>query len=174
MNKLDQLYLEWLYSQVSSVRRKDPSHTYWELFRQLFTKEFIWLIPNDDNRVQDGKDLRYEFIRECRIDNVDHDWLDLGCSMLELLVSLARTLSFEDDNSPRKWFWEMLHNIGLADYNDRVPIPRGVVDDTLDRVIFRTYKYNGHGGLFPLRRPQTDQRDVELWYQLNAYLLERD
>lgn len=171
---LDELYFKWLYSQVSSVRRKDPSRTYWALLKILFTTEFIWMVPNDDNRVEDGKDLRYEFLEENEMEATDKDWLHIGCSMLELFIGLSRRLEFEDGQEAREWFWELLRNIKLDDYNDNVPIPRGLVEDTLNRVIWRTYDYNGCGGLFPLRRPERDQRGVELWYQLSAYLLERD
>lgn len=171
---LDELYFEWLYGQVGSVKRRDPSRTHWELLKILFTTEFIWMVPNDDNRVEDGRDLRYEFLDEKEMETTDKDWLSLGCSMLELLISLSRRLSFEDGQTVRAWFWELLKNIGLADYNDSVPIPRGLIEETLNRVIWRTYKYNGSGGLFPLKRPKQDQRGVELWYQLSAYLLERD
>lgn len=174
---LDQLYFEWLYSQVCSVKRKNPARTYWNLFRILFTTEFFWFVPNDDNRVEDGKELRYDFMRDQQIDpdDVDKDWLQTGCSMLELCIGLAKRLAFETNGSVDEWFWELLENLDLRKYNDATHIPRAKVEDTLDRVNWRTYRRNGHGGLFPLcRPPRDDQREVELWYQLNAYLLERD
>ncbi|MFZ1684153.1 MAG: hypothetical protein WAU88_08510, partial [Candidatus Zixiibacteriota bacterium] len=55
------------------------------------------------------------------------------------------------------------------EYNDQA---EATIDEVLNRVIFRTYDARGNGGLFPLRRPQRDQREVELWYQASAYLLE--
>jgi hypothetical protein len=67
----------------------------------------------------------------------------------------------------------MLENLDLCQYNDRVNLPEDKIEETLDRVIWRTYNFNGRGGIFPLRRPRQDQRDVELWYQLNAYIIER-
>jgi hypothetical protein len=45
-----------------------------------------------------------------------------------------------------------------------------VVDEILERVIGRTYRPDGRGGFFPLRYAEKDQREVELWYQLNAYV----
>lgn len=173
---LDERYFEWLVSQVSSVKQKNPARTHWNLFRILFKKEFVWIIPNDDNRCADGKDIRYDFLRSQGIDpdDVDRHWLDEGCSFLELLIGLSRRLAFEMSSEPIEWFWELLENIDLAKYNDTVHISKREIEDTLDRVIYRTYRRNGHGGLFPLRRPNGDQTDVELWYQLNAYILERD
>ena len=93
--------------------------------------------------------------------------------MLEMLIGLSRRLSFEVERRPKWWFWHLLKNIGLENYSDDVPFTQQEVDETLDAVIWRTYSPSGDGGLFPLDNPPTDQREVELWFQLNAYLLER-
>lgn len=175
---LDERYFDWLYSQVSSVRLTDPNLTYRNLLHFLHTKEFVWLVPNDDNRAEDGRELRYEYLSAegVRINERDPYWIDFACSMFELLVGLSRRLSFDTDISPRVWFWELITNLELDIYNDSVPFTCDVVDDidaVLDRVIWRTYEYNGGGGLFPLIRPEKDQRKVELWYQLSFYIIER-
>lgn len=170
---LDELYFKWLYSQVADSSIKNPSRTYWRMLKQLYTKEFVWIIPNDDNRIQDGKDLRYEFVDEQELENVDAGWMQLGCSMLEMLVALSRRLSFETDREPRAWFWNLMENIGFDGFNDRSKFSPEVVDEILDQIIWRTYKYDGRGGLFPLEDPSEDQRDVELWYQFNAYILQK-
>jgi hypothetical protein len=171
---LDELYLKWLYEQVGNVRLKNPSRTYWKLFRQLYTKEFVWIVPNDDNRLADGLDLRDEFIRRHNrnLNHQDAVWMQLGCSMMELLMGLARHLSFEDGQSCQFWFWRLIENLGLHDCKDDSDFDPSTVDEILDEVIWRTYNPDGSGGLFPLEDPHEDQREVELWYQLNAYLLE--
>lgn len=172
---IDELYLEWLYSQIGSVKVKNLSWTYWSLCRQLFKKEFVWFVPNDDNRVEDGRDLRHHFISETHAD-VDRDWMEMECSFLELLIGLARRLAFEAEGEPRDWFWLMLRNLGLDHFNDAVfgPKHEKIVDEAMDRVIWRRYSRDGDGGLFPLRDSVKDQRKVELWYQLNAYIIEND
>lgn len=169
---LEEQYFRWLYSQVCSVKLKNPSRTYWSLLKLLHTKEYVWIIPNDDNRLEDGRLLRQEFVEEHDIFDVDPQWLDLGCSMLEMLIALSRRLYFEDDLPADEWFWVMMQNIGFKGFTDRHQWSEQDVDDILDDVIWRTYDEDGRGGLFPLRHPQEDQRDVELWYQLCAYLLE--
>lgn len=171
---LDELYLRWLHSQVSPVTAKNPSRTYFKLMKQLYEKEFVWTVPNDDNRVLDGQNLRFEFLGEYEIDDVDDAWLDLGCSMLELLVGLSRRLAFDTDVEPREWFWILIQNLGVADLNDRQYNESKMheLDEALERVIWRTYSPNGKGGLFPLQGIHLDQRTVELWYQMNAYVLE--
>ena len=169
---LDDLYLGWLYSQIGSVKQRRSSRTYWSLLRQLYTKEFIWVIPNDDNRVEDGKELRYEFLDDQRIEDVDSDWMGLGCSMLEMLVALARRFAFEAEGDPGGWFWEIIENLNLKSYNDKSHYNHKEVDEVLDRVIWRTFNSDGSGGLFPLKKAAKDQRKIEIWYQLSSYMLE--
>lgn len=169
---LDEVYLRWLYEQVASVRLKNPSRTYWCLLRQLFTKEFVWIVPNDDNRVEDGKDLRYEFMELPDVE-VSNDWMDIGCSVLEMLIGLSRRLAFEAEGKPAEWFWTLCENLDVI-HEDAGYDYAEEVDAKLDRLIWRTYDRSGRGGLFPLHEPEKDQRDQEIWYQLNAYLLERD
>lgn len=172
-HELDERYFTWLYSQVAPLKVKNPSRTHWSLAKQLFTKEFVWFVPNDDNRVEDGRDLRFEFLHECGIKDVPPDWLGLGCSMLELLIGLSRRLSFNADGESRDWFWQLIENLNLPPCNDRVYNDdlKDEIDQALDSVIWRTYAPNGDGGLFPLREYNQDQRKVELWYQMHAYIL---
>ena len=173
---LDERYLTWLYGQVGSVKEKNPSLTYWKLVKKLFTKEFIWLIPNDDNRAEDGRDLRQEFLAQRRVTEVDDTWLRLGCSVLEMLIALSRRLSFQAEGEPAGWFWLLIENLNLERYNDNVlnhEDSNEILDEVLDQLVWRTYASDGRGGLFPLKEAQEDQREVEIWYQMSAYLLER-
>lgn len=168
---LDDQYLTWLYSQVAEVRTRKSSRTYWKLFRQLFSTEFAWFVPNDDNRAEDGRELRCEWATETDTE-VDQNWLSLGCSFLELLIGLSRRLAFETDGDAANWFWHLISNLGLLGYHDRSNFRTEDVEDITSRVIWRTYDKSGHGGLFPLQRTRKDQRRVEIWYQLSEYLLQ--
>lgn len=169
---LDELFLKWLYSQVADPDVLDPRRTYWKLFRQLYSKEFVWIIPNDDNRIEDGKELRLEFIaREDQYD-VDPHWVDLGCSFLELMVGLSRRLEFETGGESHYWFWQLAINLGIESCTDVSRYSESDVDDILDTVIWRTYDRKGHGGFFPLRNRCINQKNVEIWYQLAAYVNE--
>lgn len=170
---LDESYFKWLYRQVAvDAESNEPSRTYWRIFRKLHTKEFFWLIPNDDNRIEDGRNLRLEFLEDSDIHDLDPGWLDLGCSMLELMIGLSRRLSFQAEGEPYAWFWELMENLGLEEFNDNRYLEEDVVEEILDQVITRTYTRTGRGGLFPLRRPNGDQRDIELWHQLDSYVRE--
>lgn len=99
--------------------------------------------------------------------------MDLGASFLEFLVALCRRLEFETDMDASSWFMELLENLDLKQFNDRVHLNQAYVESVLERVNWRTYSPNGGGGLFPLDNPSRDQRKVEIWYQLSAYILER-
>lgn len=169
---LDDIYLTWLYSQVGDVKVRNKSKTYWILLRQMYAKPFVWLIPNDDNRVMDGLDLRYEWAGSLDSEIfVDAEWLMRDCSFLEMLVALSRRLAFEGEGHPPAWFWHLMDNLGLLNCTDRPNYDQTEVDTKLDTVIWRLYDPNGRGGLFPLKYPEHDQRDVEIWYQMNEYLL---
>jgi hypothetical protein len=169
---LDELYISWLYGQIANPRVHNSSRSYWKLIRQVYTKEFVWFVPNDDNRVEDGRALRDEFLDDEGLDEVDEEWLELGCSVLEMLIALARRLAFEADGEPRLWFWHLLKNLGLDACNDRSNYDQNGVDDVLESVIWRTYDPTGRGGLFPLECPYKDQRRTEIWDQMSSYLLE--
>lgn len=161
----------WLYSQVADADAKDPSLTYWKLLKQLFTTEFVWLIPNDDNRLEDGKELRSEFLHETG-EEPDREWVEMGCSVLELIVGLSRRLADQVDGEPHYWFWHLMENLHLHVYRDSRRLQKQRIADILERVIWRTYQSDGQGGFFPLKHPPEDQRNVELWYQLAHYVNE--
>lgn len=173
---LDESYFCWLYVQVASTRLKNPARTFWHLLRQLYTTEFTWFIPNDDNRVEEGKALRYEFLEMNPDANPDPVWLEEGSSFLEMLVALSRRLSFEDERaSSEEWFWQLMSNINLVitDSYYENGEPSKYVSDALQVVNDRTYDFHGKGGLFPLAHTEIDQAHVEIWYQMTYYLIER-
>lgn len=168
---LDDRYLTWLYGQVAEVKTRKSSKTYWDLLRQLYCTEFAWFVPNDDNRAEDGRELRFEWASVEDVELPDH-WLRLGCSFLEMLIGLARRLEFQTDESCEHWFWQLINNMGLLGCHDRSNFGEQDVEERTSSVIWRTYDYDGNGGLFPLRSASRDQRQVEIWYQFCEYLLQ--
>lgn len=173
---LDEVYFKWLVVQVVNTRLKNPNLTNWHVLRQLFTTEFLWRVPNDDNRVADGQELRLEFLEIHLDEPVTQDWLVEGCSFLEMLIALSRKLAFQTEGaSAAIWFWHMMDNVQLRIFDTTYELERmeGFVGQVLQCLIDRTYDKNGKGGLFPLRDTDQDQTRVEIWYQLNHYLLER-
>lgn len=166
-------YYFWLCELV----RGDVNYS--NLMRTLHAKPFFWSVPNDDNRAFEGKELRCKFCHDCNI-YYDYSQYDMAASMLELIIGLAyRCESIMSDQADshemRWWFWKILSNVRLELYDDdmwKETNADSVVDAKLNKIIERGYERNGNGGLFPLKRNKKDQRKVELWYQLNAYLVE--
>lgn len=171
---LEEQYFRWLYHQIDDSESENPAETYWKLARQLHEKEFVWIIPHDDNRIEDGRELRYTFAYETE-QRLTPEWHSFPVSVLEVLIGLSHRLSFQLDETPQYWFWKLIWNLDLSRCTDKryPPAVRRGVDEILDRVIWRTYEYSGEGGLFPLDDPHEDQRRVELWDQMSAYVIER-
>lgn len=177
---LDDLYFEWLYEQVADVNEIDPRKTYWDLLRKLYCSEFLYFIPNDDNRAQDGFELRDFFLQEEGL-QPDPYWETLPCSIFEMLVSLARRMEFEGGRSVVHWFWQFIRNLELDIFTDEFCMESAsgyhvmvyIAQSAVEALNSRSYSYSGHdGGLFPLNDPEEDQSEVELWYQMSAYLRE--
>lgn len=172
---LDDDYITWLYSQVDGeVDSKNKATTYWTLLKLLYSREFTWSrrVAKDANRAHDGTDLRREFIREKDISRANPNWISMPCSVLEMMVALAFKLEWDSDGiSQGEWFWKLIDNIGLLECTDANPPDPRIVENVLDMVISRTYARNGAGGLFPLHQSDHDQREVELAYQAQEYLL---
>lgn len=159
--------MEWIFEIVDG-------YDYKCLLRQLMLIEFhsdIWL----DNNLMKAV---YEF--RSRMGS-DYDGPDSSPSVLEIFVVLAvhceDKIMHDDDRGNRTsdWFWVILENLGLDDYNDNRYASRIAerVEDIIDIFLSRDYEYDGSGGsAFPLREPLSDMRDVDLWQQLNWWLVE--
>lgn len=173
--ELEERYFNWLYNQVSLDKSRARARSRRNLLRQMQETIFVAFVPHDENRIADCRDLRHEYLAEHAEEQGDVQWMRAPCSMLELFVVLSRQLSFQMDDPVKLWFWHLIEMLELERFNDLEydDHAREIIDKTLERVIWRTYEPNGEGGLFPLRNPREDQRDVELWYQLNAYLMEQ-
>lgn len=172
--ELETDFFSWLYSKVANERERSPRRTYWKLLRTLHRREFTWLVPNDDNRALDGIELRRLFVEE-RLDTCGSSpWFEVACSFLEMLIALSLRMEFETGTRSDLWFWHLLSNIGISQYTDHdwSLETEHRVDDILDTVVWRTYRVDGRGGLFPLEFPAQNQTKVELWYQMSAYLIE--
>ena len=163
-------YFNWLYDKVDG-------QGYMHLLDELYGTTFKWFVPNDDNRAFEGLDLRDEFIDAHKYYDPTVSIAD-GCTMLEVLIGLARRCESIADSSNmtmRDWFWKLIDNLGLSECTDSGFLRNWdeyVVDKKLDYLIGRKYDRNGEGGLFPLKHSKNDQRKVELWYQMSEYLVE--
>lgn len=156
-------YFEWL---IDKIEHNGLAKNHYSLLEELHEIDFVWSVPNDDNRSIDGEHLR---------DRYGWDGHFSGCSVLEMLIALAERCEFNimgepgDEDRTYKWFWEMLDNLGLL-YFDDDHYDSAAVNSIVRKWLDRKYSPNGKGGLFPLKRPAKDQRKVEIWFQMCAYL----
>lgn len=172
---LDDRYLTWIHRQLEPDSQRNPARSHWLLCEQLYKTEFTWFIPNDDNRIYDGLDVRYEFVDTEEGGDVPGYWLSEPCSFLEMIVALSRRMAYQSDLGSDHWFWEIMENLEIRQYVDELYDEDVIqlVDHILDRVLMRTFHADGRGGLFPLLHGGRDQRQIEIWYQMSQYLMEK-
>ena len=170
-------YFDWLCILIG-VNRNIPGRNYMELILSMHGCEFRPKVAMDQNRGADGLQLRVDFMNE---HGAFGSATNRGpCTFLEFLIGLAKRMSFlmhgEGDHSHTEfYFWALVDNLGLSKVNDDNWYNANgefFLEDAVWRVNERQYLYNGAGGLFPIRNAQRDQRTVEIWYQMNAWLME--
>ena len=166
-------YFEWL-CELIDVRRFSKVRSYRKLLTHLHNVEFTWFIQRDDNRADDGIQLRRRFALE-REDHRLQRCIQGPCSVLEMMVALAIRCeeTIMDDttygNRTGQWFWGMVSNLGLTHMTD-AEFNRDFVDAVVARLLNREYDYDGRGGLFTVKHCDYDMRTVEIWCQLSWYL----
>jgi hypothetical protein len=174
--EIGKLYFDWLYNMVCPPLGGRAS--YRTVCEHMNHVVFDWSVPNDDNRAAEGKELRYEFFEEADLpqDADTQRFTEPDASVFEVIVALCRRADFQAERGINNWFRIILENLGLIECSDDKVGPKDA--EKIDRVILkmnsRRYRPNGRGGLFPLRNPTEDQREVELWYQLAKYLIENE
>lgn len=179
MNKKD--YLCWLMNQCQ-LEAAGPDG-YLSLCEILLDTYFLSLIEFDENRAEEGKALREEWAESVCGDTFDTDLLPYTCTMLELILVMARRMAYEMADSQYeagvgKWVMEILENAGLAtfrnDYFETDPEYHGNrIKAILKDIIYRRYLHTGDGGFFPAKFYTTkDYRHMELLTQMNNYLAE--
>lgn len=172
-DRINDEYFEWLCELIDS-KRFSKRVSYRKLLIHLHNIEFTWFIPHDDNRADDGIQLRRRFALH-RDDMSLSRYISGPCSVLEMMVALAIRCeeTIMDDalmgNRTGQWFWGMVHNLGLSPMTDP-EFDREFVDDVIARFLNREYEPDGTGGLFRVRHCSQDLRTVEIWCQLSWYL----
>lgn len=172
--QLEKEYIEWLAYDVGLDRNS------MKLAKALYLKKFRSIIPNDINRFYDGMTLRDRFRDETFYD--DYEIINKPCSVLEMLIVLSERMAGliwdpdDDEDWTVKCFYEILDNLGISGFNDENYEKLGgdkEINHILDIFLERKYDEFGNGGLFPMDNPPCDQRNVEIWYQMSAYLMEK-
>lgn len=169
-------YYEWICSLIDD-QDFNPSR-YTKLLKRLYSTEFVWSIPEDENRAFDGLALRTDFAERSNYNPMDaRIILGRPCSVLEMMIALAcrcENQIMEDlFVGPRfgRWFKVMISSLGLRyetdDYYDE-----NYVEYIISSFLNREYNEDGDGGLFRVHDHTVDMTKTEIWYQMNVYLRE--
>ena len=152
------------------------------LLDTLYRIDFRWSVHNDDNRISDAIELRYNYQADCEVtDDELEELLLIPCSIIEVICGLAIRMDEimrDPDGGAHidRWFWELISNLGMLEFTDE-NYERGLwslqdVKKIGDIFMDRTYDELGRGGLFPRNVCYKDQRECELFEQMNGYLNE--
>ena len=162
-------YVQWLMDIV------DCDDSYSILFNLMLDRDFRPFVGNDSNRACDGLDLRFEFEEEY---GVIHEFMGKPCSELEMFIALARRCETDimtdlcGDDMTSEWFWIMMKNLKLDECANK-SINVSACEQILERFELRKYNFDGSGGgAWVVHSPREDMRKVEIWYQMNWFLVE--
>lgn len=175
-NELNSEYFDWM-CQLVLDRRYSKSLSYRKLLSFLHSVDFNYTIAMDENREEDGIDLRYRFGYDNSYkQSMISTYLDnYPCSVLEMMIALAirceEHIMDDPDIGDRtgQWFWNMVVNLGLGSMTD-AKFDEGYANKVVERFLNREYERNGEGGLFTVKHSRRDLRTVEIWYQMCWYL----
>lgn len=172
-------YKNWLISKVDTTTVNMGFYS--RLLDILFKTDFFYIeddpeLKMDKNRASDGLYLRTIF------DNETGNCI-VGCleekkvSVLEVLVALSVRIEQDimgtGNDDFGYWFVEMLENMGLMHYsNDDNWSDRDILD-ILGRFMYRRYGDDGVGSLFPMKNWPAGFAKMEIWDQMQAYLIEK-
>lgn len=178
MNMIDE-YKSWLCDLVLS-RKMDRSYIL--LISELDSIDFYAICQDDYNRSEDGIDVRKEYIYENGGDpNTYHNLLYRGpCTVLECLIGIAKRMDYilYDPEVGEDWvpyFWELLENLGLGEYEDCLygdDTTPNRVREIVYKWLSKKYKKNGVGNIFPIKG-KLDIRKMSINQQMNLYIERR-
>lgn len=162
-------YFRWLASTIDDapgIRERQ------DLYIQLHNTVFLWspMVPNDRNLLGHVISKRTQFDEDCWLVTQDlhRKFYNKPVTVFEVLLTISDHMAFLVNGSAVRCFRLLLANLELGSQSTKSEI-----DEKLVTFMERRYNNDGSGGgLFPLRGPDRNQRRVELWYQMNAYILE--
>ncbi len=175
-------YYQWLWEQVAD---EELMGAYSCLVLRLYDKEYYYVHPMDRNRDLDGRELRKEYLKVAGEGDEIPVFESSASSVLEVLVAFTerivyQTEGFVRNNSRKRWFWEMLRNLGLTKFVDSkfgLGVGNAEIDEILDRWMSGNINGDGVGGPFPVETKRTlvgecrdDFRKLDLYYQFIGYL----
>lgn len=177
LNPNEEKYLDWICKRVGGDSCERPYNTYNKIFKILYLIEFTSDIPSDNDRIQDGLNLRYMYLFETHDNYMVTIKRPKPCSVLEMMAYLAIRIEEQILSNPMygdrtcQWFREMLWTLGIGGQTDEVFNEEYVVD-RINRFINHEYEPSGMGGLFLVRHTDVDMRELDIWSQAMNHINE--
>lgn len=109
--------------------------------------DFVWYIPEDEDKAVQALRMRDEYCYETEMPSPRQ----APASFLEVFVSITDTLTAMLYQDREEFTKSILLNMGARSYSDDVRLPLEIHEEALtiaERVMYRTYGRNGSGGLF--------------------------
>lgn len=170
-------YYIWLLEKIDFDSHSEYSH----LLEYLHNKNYIWNNPMDENRSEDGLNLRIRF--EDESDYADYSSLTRPSSVLEMLIAFAERINTDvmsDNYSTAYFFWLMLDNLGCNKFKDD-SFDATEVDILLNQWLNPIEK----GGksyqkreikkwLFPLKSGKTAEEGLDEWERMQRFVMENE
>lgn len=187
--KMSDIFIDYMnyLDGIVHISSENPLDQYTKLASTLLDIEFFYTLPLDENRVTEAMELRTDFLAEVygitstegRLDVNEEAFLSRPMSVLEVMVALAkscedRIMYIPGQNRTHFWFHLMLENLGFegfADgkYSDEIA---AFVEEHMEEVLNRDYDFYGEGGFWPCYSGQVDAKTVDMWMQMNRFLVE--
>ena len=169
-------YFDWICELIDHTEC-DTESSYFKLLHYLNEVKFTYILEMDENRMSDGINLKYRFGHVMGYPNelIENSLRNDSCSILEMMVALSIRCeegfmdNIDEGDRTGEWFWSMIENLGLDTMTD-LNFNKRYCDIVVRKFLTRTYASNGKGGLFTVKKPKSDMRDVEIWYQMMWYL----
>ena len=150
------MYTRWLIQRGCLENYSELASVWDEL-------DFVWYIPEDEDKVVQALRMRDEYCYATGSPSPRQ----APPSFLEVFVSITDTLTamlYQDRESFTK---SILLNMGARSYSDDGHLPSEIHEEALniaERVMYRTYSRNGTGGLF--RIPGVDVLEMPITTQM--------
>lgn len=178
MNNIHIIYFEYLLTILEDERVEVLG----EVLDILSESEFKVVVERDGNRVEDVAVLRNKFLNNIDYEFSEDDIAELmseHVSVLEILMVMSEhmhdvTFNADSELGLYHWFWTLLYHLSLDSFTNPVEDEEiWSIKNFIETFVNREYEFNGTGGLYPLNFPEKDQREVELFYQMQAWFLEK-
>lgn len=177
---LNDRYFKWLLGLLGF---KDPINDcgYISMLSYLYSKDFKLTDPivgHDDNRLDDGFDLRAQYSNNFT-DPEFPEIFEEPVTVLEVLTAFAVRIDddimYDGALHASKWFFIMIDNLGMTNFtDDRLGLDWTIDDEEqiIDIWMSRQYGPDGKNTIFPLKNTAFDQRNLEMWYQMQEWFRE--